>query len=247
MRTVLVTGIDTGVGKTVVGAALARVLAATGLRVTAVKPLETGTPEGAPSDDEDGVRLAVATGQAAPRAALLRLRTPVAPPVAAELEGVTLDWRALVDEATRLAAGSDVLLLEGAGGALSPLAFEPAHGDVPSRVIDALEIARACAQKGGDLAAVVIAPDRLGVLHHVRAVRAVLAQRGVRHALTLLVAPATPDASTGTNAAALTREPHADRVVGLPFVRSAADAQELERRLAVAVDALTPDERLDPR
>lgn len=234
MHTVLVTGVDTGVGKTFVGAALARVLRTTGRRVVAIKPLETGTDPGTPATQEDGVQLALATAQEAPRAALVRLRTPVAPPVAAEQEGVALDWRALAEDVRRLAAGADLLLLEGAGGALSPLAFEPA----PPRVIDVLDFACACAP--ATLAAVVVAPDRLGVLHHVRAARAVLAQRGVRLALTLLVAPASADASTGTNAAALAREPHAETIVELPFVRGPADAGELERRLAAALGALEP-------
>ena len=71
-RVICVTGTDTEVGKTVVTEALAVGLRADGLSVIAVKPVESGTAGPARPSREDGVRLAEATGQAAPRAALLR-------------------------------------------------------------------------------------------------------------------------------------------------------------------------------
>src|SRR6185436_1437495 len=92
----VVAGTDTGVGKTWVCAALARALVERGLRVTAVKPVESGCGETV-GPEEDGVVLAEATGQERPREALLRLRAPVAPPVAADLEGVEVRLHPLVE------------------------------------------------------------------------------------------------------------------------------------------------------
>ena len=84
-RILLVTGTDTEVGKTFVSCALAHALSQR-CACLAIKPAESGcTPER--DGQEDGQRLARATGQDEPTRALTRLDTPVAPPVAAELEG----------------------------------------------------------------------------------------------------------------------------------------------------------------
>jgi dethiobiotin synthetase len=85
---VCVTGTDTEVGKTWVTAALGAALVAQGRSVVAIKPVESGV---ALDGVEDGALLAEATGQRAPLQALTRLRAPVAPPVAADREGVRLD------------------------------------------------------------------------------------------------------------------------------------------------------------
>jgi hypothetical protein len=79
MSVLLITGTDRGVGKTWVGRALGRTLAAAGRRVVAIKPVETGT--------DDGALLAAATGQAEPLAALHRLEAAVDPALAADRAG----------------------------------------------------------------------------------------------------------------------------------------------------------------
>src|SRR5688500_7646315 len=94
-RFVVVTGTDTGVGKTVVTAGLARALVQAGRRTVAIKPVESGCAGAAAGAEEDGVVLAAATGQAAPREALIRLRDAVTPALAAEREGVAIEIEAL--------------------------------------------------------------------------------------------------------------------------------------------------------
>jgi hypothetical protein len=111
-RIVLVTGTDTGVGKTLVTAGLARNLSDRGVRVLAIKPVETGCG-GTASEGEDGRILATAARQQAPTEALTRLRAPLAPPVAADLESANLDmgfWRSALHE---YAEKSEVVLVEG--------------------------------------------------------------------------------------------------------------------------------------
>jgi dethiobiotin synthetase len=111
---VLVTGTDTGVGKTVVTAALMARLART-RRVGVFKPAQTGVGPGDPGDVDDVRRLAglddVHEG--------VRLRDPLAPTTAARLQGVTPPT---VDDHARtiakLAAERDHVLVEGAGGLL---------------------------------------------------------------------------------------------------------------------------------
>ena len=120
---VVVTGTDTGVGKTWVTAAIARALLKAGVRVVAIKPVETGcgTTERA---REDGVRLAEATGQAEPREALVRLAAPLAPVLAAEREGRTIDFDDLLIRIEGYAAGADIVLLEGVCGLLATITWE---------------------------------------------------------------------------------------------------------------------------
>ena len=84
-----IVGTDTEVGKTMVACGLARALTNAGHSVIAVKPVETGCSN-AHVDEQDGTRLAQATGQSEPAGALLRFPAPVAPPVAADLVGEQL-------------------------------------------------------------------------------------------------------------------------------------------------------------
>jgi dethiobiotin synthetase len=210
-RFVAISGTDTGVGKTCVGAGLARALAARGARVLAVKPVESGCG-GEVSAAEDGALLAAATGQAAPRAALVRLRAPVAPPVAADLEGVEIQLDALVERVRAYGEGADLTLVEGAGGLCSPLSW---GGDL-------VDVARALGAP-----VLVVGSDRLGVVNHaLLTVRALVAARLTPLGV-VLSAPEAADASTGTNAATLRRvlpEKVRGRVATLPRVATADEA-----------------------
>src|SRR5438128_1427100 len=94
MSALLVTGTDTGVGKTFVACALATALRERGRRVAVMKPVETGV-EGKPTD---ALALRAAAADPAPLGDICpyRLRAPLAPAVAARLEGVTIDVTRLV-------------------------------------------------------------------------------------------------------------------------------------------------------
>jgi dethiobiotin synthase len=200
MISLLITGTDTGIGKTWVGRALSHALVAAGRRVVAVKPVETGcNPSG--SHLEDGALLAAATGQAEPRAALFRFADPVAPALAAEREGQDIDLDALVLQIEGLSQGADVLLVEGAGGVLSPITWE-------WTVVD---LARSLGA-----AALVVASDRLGTINHTQLTLSALELSGIELAGVVLTAPENPDGSTGTNAAAIERLSGLERVLALP-------------------------------
>ena len=180
----VVTGTDTGVGKTWVGAALANALTLRGHRVTAVKPIESGCGV-IDADAEDGAILASATGQERPLRALLRLRAPVAPPVAADAEGATIDADALVYEILEFARTSDVVLVEGAGGLCSPLSWT-------ADLLDVAEVLEA--------SVLLVGSDRLGVVNHVVLTLNTLLASSATFLGVVLSAPAAADASTGTNA-----------------------------------------------
>lgn len=212
MNTLLIAGTDTGVGKTWVGRALGRALAAGGRRVVAVKPVETGC-SAATALLEDGALLAAATGQSEPRAALHRFPDPLAPVLAAEAAGEPLELDALILRIESLSAGAEFVLVEGVGGLLSPLAWE----------WTVVEVARSLGA-----AALVVGADRLGTINHALLTLGALELAGLPLAGVVLTPPSTLDASTGTNAAAIARLGGLDRILTLPrLVDPAAAAAEM--------------------
>jgi dethiobiotin synthetase len=125
---VFVTGAGTDVGKTYVACALIRALRAQGLTVDALKPVASGFDPGRMAEGDPG-RLLVALGRPLTTDALdaispLRFAAPLAPPSAARREGRTLTFEAVLEpcRARMARADVDVLLIEGAGGVMSPIA-----------------------------------------------------------------------------------------------------------------------------
>jgi dethiobiotin synthetase len=116
----LVTGTDTGVGKTVLAAALVAALAARGLRVRAHKPVLTGLDDAVPGVATDDELLGECAGMAPAEVAPVRFGPAVSPHLAASLAGSTLDVPALVARAAAIRA--DAVIVEGVGGLLVPLA-----------------------------------------------------------------------------------------------------------------------------
>jgi dethiobiotin synthetase len=202
MSYLLVVGTDTGVGKTWVCRALARALTLAGRRVAAIKPVETGCSE--PADSlEDGVLLAAAAGQRSPWTALRRLATPVAPAVACDIEGVTIDFDELVLEIEAHAEGAELVLIEGAGGILSPITWEWNIIDL-GRTLDARVL--------------LVTSDRLGTIGHTLLAISALELAGLELCGVVLTAPSLPDRSSGTNADAIARLSGSERVAVLPRV-----------------------------
>jgi len=118
-----VTGTDTGVGKTVVAAAICAALAARSERVAAFKPAVTGLDEQQGAWPYDHVLLAsvASSGQSPEDVAPYRFGPPVSPHHAAELAGTQIDFTRLHALASAAAAGADALVCEGVGGLMVPL------------------------------------------------------------------------------------------------------------------------------
>jgi dethiobiotin synthase len=142
-----VTGTDTGVGKTVVSAVLARRAREDGKVVRYVKPVQTGVSTGEAGGDADFVAAAACVEALE----LLRFTDALAPAVAAERAGRPIDFDELVRRTQACADGVDALLVEGAGGLLVPLTDDRTMADL------------ACAL-GARL--VVVARPGLGTLNH---------------------------------------------------------------------------------
>jgi dethiobiotin synthetase len=119
---VLVTGTDTDVGKTIVTSAVAAAAQAAGLRVAVVKPGQTGTAGGAPTDIDLVNRLA---GPHTART-LASYPEPLAPLAAARVANLPpLELYEVVDAIRAEAEKHDLVLVEGAGGLLVPMGVRP--------------------------------------------------------------------------------------------------------------------------
>ena len=132
MRGVFVSGTDTGVGKSILAAAICAALGARGERVATFKPAVTGLDEGPASPGTSGggsawppdhelLALAASAGQAAEDVAPYRFGPPVSPHYGAQLAGVTIEVPELLAHARSWGRRADALVCEGVGGLMVPL------------------------------------------------------------------------------------------------------------------------------
>lgn len=172
-----ITGTDTGVGKTMAGILLARQLRNRGYRVRVRKPVESGCQTIAgqllPADAE---ALRQAAGNIEPLGQICPypLAAPLAPPRAATLMGRTLHLAQLTTACRAGVEPGDMVLVEGAGGFLSPLAVDALNADLAIAL---------------GLSVLLVATDRLGAIHQVLAAAEAIQHRGQRLAAVVLNAP----------------------------------------------------------
>jgi dethiobiotin synthase len=159
-RVLVVSGTGTGVGKTVVTAAIAALAIARGDRVAVVKPAQTGTAPGEIPDTEAVRRLTGLTDTHE----LATFPDPLSPEAAARVAGLApLDLRAAADYVAELAESRDLVLVEGAGGLL--VRYDPDGGTIA-------DLAAAL-----DAPVAVVAAAGLGTLNHTALTLEALAAR----------------------------------------------------------------------
>jgi dethiobiotin synthetase len=205
MRGLLVTGTDTGVGKTVLAAAITAPLRARGTDALALKPVATGLeaqpPAGAwPHDHEV---LALATGHEPAQSVILTYGPAVSPHLAAALAARPIDPQALTAEIRRRAEGHQVIVIEGVGGLLVPLA-------------ERFDVRALAAGLG--LPLVLAARPGLGTINHTLLTLEAARQSGLRVAAVVLTPwPSTPDEIARSNLQTIA-DLGAVEVLTLPFV-----------------------------
>jgi len=208
-RIFVVTGTDTGVGKTVLTALLTRYLRAKGVAVAALKPVCSGG-RGDARALRDALDGALTLDEINP----WHFRAPLAPLLAARKEGKRIQLAEVVAHVQKLSEGFEVVLVEGAGGLLSPLGE-----DFSTREL--LNALRATP--------VVVASNRLGAINQVLLVLAALPAPAARHAHVVLNAPARRDATSRSNPALLSERIAEGRIHPLPHL---ADPTQLDRAIA---------------
>ncbi|EXX89500.1 dethiobiotin synthase [Paenibacillus darwinianus] len=159
-----IAGTDTGVGKTIITAALTAALRADGVNAGIWKPVQSGAPLG--SGITDAERLISASGiEELPQAvAPFTFDAPLTPMLAAKQAGVTLVLQKLLDGGEPLVQRYDALLVEGAGGVAVPLTDE-------HLVIDFI------AHLG--IPVLIVARSGLGTINHTILTASLLRQRSI--------------------------------------------------------------------
>jgi dethiobiotin synthetase len=236
-----VTGTDTGVGKSIVSAALLAMARERGFRVSGMKPIETGVRRGDPTTDAWLLRAAAGGADREELVCPFVLPDPLAPWIAARRAGRAIPLEELDGAFASLGEGRDLVVVEGAGGLLVPITRDVRFDTLFRR---------------WEAELVIVAADRLGVLNHtlltVQAARSAgLSIRGV----VLNASPTEPeDVSSETNRDFL-RELIPDLpVITFPRLRDARNVDELAgtaeqsglARLIPELDTAEPDRRGRP-
>lgn len=194
-RTLFITGTDTGVGKTVLTALLLAHAQAIGIKVRALKPFSTG-------NQSDGDLLGSFQDKSL-RINLFHYTEPISPWSAARIHGQSVTIDQAIEPIREHAANCDLLLVEGAGGVLTPLGERFSAADLIREL---------------SADAILVAANRLGVLNHTLLSAQALRNGGARNLKVALVEFAREnDISARTNLAdlkILLSEP----VTSIPFL-----------------------------
>ena len=182
-RVVFITGTGTNVGKTVVTGLLISHALSKGIKARAIKPISTGSRS-------DGEMLFELQNRKLPLAQInpLHFTAPVTPLLAARMEEANITMSHLMALVLSHESECDLLLVEGAGGLLSPLGHKLNLGDLIKAI-------------GGEV--IVVAQNRLGVLNEVLLTVEALAARGRSRARIVLANHGPHDESSRSNKAAL--------------------------------------------
>jgi dethiobiotin synthetase len=149
---IFVTGTDTGVGKTIVTAALARHFTAKGLKVGVMKPIETGVAN-TQSLGADASLLRWSCNATDPDEIIApyRYEKPLAPCQAASAANDPIDVKKIIDAQETLRGGKDLVLIEGAGGLMVPIRGGYIMSDLAGQL---------------NMPLLIITHPRLGTLNH---------------------------------------------------------------------------------
>lgn len=164
-RGFFVTGTDTGVGKTLVSAALLRLYAEQGLRVAGMKPVAAGCEPGRLNEDVEILR--AASNVEAPPELInpYAFQPAIAPHIAARQAGEPIEIARVIECYDRLARDADVVIVEGAGGWLVPLNETETLADLAMRM---------------RLPVILVVGMRLGCLNHALLTAEAIQNRGLK-------------------------------------------------------------------
>jgi dethiobiotin synthetase len=150
----LITGTDTGIGKTLIAGAIAANLRKQGLRVGVLKPAASGCVkrrEGLVSEDAEFLAHCADSPHPLDIIAPQRFAEPLAPAISAQRLGVSLDWDAIQRSMTMITRDSDIVIVEGVGGIMVPM-------DAKHTMLDVAQWLK--------IPAIVVARPNLGTINH---------------------------------------------------------------------------------
>jgi dethiobiotin synthetase len=221
-RIIFITGTDTGAGKTVLAALLVQFLRERGVNAAALKPVCSGSRA-------DARALCAATDSVLSLDEInpWHFRAPLAPLLAARRERKRVHLSEVLAHVRAIQKRFDVLLVEGAGGLLSPLGENFNSGGLIA-VLRAVPI--------------IVAQNKLGAVNHVLLTLAALPRGGVATARVVLMSPPKRDAAVVTNAKLLAGFFDEKKIFTLPWLGKKFSAGEVLKNPQVwrTLRALTP-------
>jgi dethiobiotin synthetase len=229
---IVVTGTDTGIGKTTVSRGLLRALVNREHRVRPLKWLETGCDPQRTENaaGEDAIALARAARREHESALIgpIQFRLPAAPVVAARTEGRTITDELLAHTLANVSADVDAVLIEGAGGALVPISETRLFADACRELAHARDF-------------ILVTRDGLGTIHHTLATYEALVRREVNVLAVVVNQRSVAEANDGSQSVEQLRHWLGDHVVlgPIPPIESPTDDQ-----LATVVEATGLVERV---
>lgn len=198
-RRLFITGTDTGVGKTVVTAALALCLRSLGKKVKVLKPIQTGT-ELPGITDLEFVYKVLGEDFDIESQSPIRLKKPLSPLTASEFESVNIDTDLLKSLIEIQSADSEVTLIEGAGGVLVPIKNRYFMSDLV---------------KDLNLDLLIVLNPRLGTINHTLLTIEHVKSKGIKiFGLVFSNFPETPNLAESTNPKVI-KQLSGEKVVGV--------------------------------
>lgn len=162
-----ITGTDTGVGKTRIACQILRQLREQGINAAGAKPIASGMEETNGqwlNEDIQAIQEATQRQFSLELVNQYRYESPVAPHIAAMDQGEEIDARAILDCFYRLVAQSDLVVVEGAGGLMTPL-------NGAQTLVDLIRLL--------NLPVVLVVAIRLGCINHALLSQRVLELAGI--------------------------------------------------------------------
>jgi dethiobiotin synthetase len=209
-QTLFITGTDTGVGKTVLTALFVNFLRREKFNAAALKPTCSG-------DRDDAQKLFAAMNGALTLDEInpWHFRAAIAPVLAARMEKRRVKLSEILTHACAMQKRFDVLLIEGAGGLLSPLGEN----------FDSRDLILALRARP-----IVVAQNKLGAVNHVLLTLEALPKNLRAQARIVLMSPRQPDAAAKTNAKLLAEFFDGGRIFELPWLGKKWDAAKVLKK-----------------
>lgn len=221
VRGLFVTGTDTGVGKTVVTAAIAAALRSEGKNVGVWKPVQSGAALGQGITDAERLLKGAGMLELPEAVSPFTFEAPLAPMLAARHAGVELTMDGLIAAGTPLAERYDALLVEGAGGVAVPLTEDALMADFMAEL---------------GMPALIVARAGLGTINHTLLTASYLQRRGIPLLGVILneggSEAAVCDPSIESNAEQMERYGGINVLGRFPYVKDDTDTETLIRAAA---------------
>ena len=206
-QTFLITGTDTGVGKTVFTALFAQFLRGQKINIAALKPICSGGRE-----DARALHAALGGTLTLDEINPWYFRAAIAPTLAAKLEKKSVKLASVLAHIRATQKKSELVLVEGAGGLLSPLGE-----NFDSR--DLITALRATP--------IIVASNKLGVVNQLLLTLEALPKNLRRQSKIILMSPPKPDLATRSNAKLLAQYVGTEQIFTLPWLGEKFEATKV--------------------